>query len=149
MAGQLCLDDRRCRAGLNLDGIPQYGTMIDRRLVQPFLMVYSARPGRSGASDAIYRRAASRYIRCDVRDTLHLDFSDMNLWGGPFRKDGALGTLPPARAVEITRAIVRQYFDQELLGRRSALLAGKPVFPEVTVKVVPPVSQYSAKASSG
>jgi alpha-beta hydrolase superfamily lysophospholipase len=134
VAGEFCLADRRCRAGLNLDGIPQSGTMIDRRLARPFLMVYSARPGRTGASDAIYRRAASRYYRCDVRDTLHLDFSDMVLWDGPLRQSGALGTLAPARAVEVTRTIVRQYFDQELLGRRSPLLAGKVTLPEVTVK---------------
>lgn len=133
-AGEFCLDDRRCRAGLNLDGIPQYGTMIDRRLSKPFLMVYSARPGRTGASDAIYRRAASRYYRCDVRDTLHLDFSDMVLWDGPLRQGSALGTLPPLRAVEITRTIVRQYFDQELRGKRSPLLTGKTALPEVTVK---------------
>jgi len=130
-----CLDDQRCKAGLNLDGIPQYGTMIDRRMSQPFLMVYSARPGRTGASDAIYRRAASRYYRCDVRDTLHLDFSDVILWGGPLSK--ALGTIAPARAIEITRAIVRQYFDQELLGRPSPLLTKKETFPEVTVTVYP------------
>jgi len=131
ISGAFCLEDRRCRAGLNLDGIPQYGTMIDRRMPQPFLMVYSARPGRTGASDAIYRRAASRYYRCDVRDTLHVDFSDMVLWGGPLRENGALGTLPPARAVEITRMIIRQYFDQELLGKASPLLAGKTKLPEV------------------
>jgi len=91
----------------------------------------------SRASDAIYRRAVSRYCRCDVRDTLHLDFSDMVLWGGPLRKSGALGTLPPARAIEITRFIVRQYFDQELLGRRSAMLSGKAPLPEVTVRTFP------------
>jgi predicted dienelactone hydrolase len=141
-SGQFCLGDRRCRAGLNLDGIPQYGTMIDQRLPGPFLMVYSARPGRAGASDAIYRRAAQRYYRVDVRDTLHLDFSDTILWGGPFHPGKELGTLPPARAVEITRAIVRQYFDQELLGRRSPLLEGrkgpgKATFPEVTVRLLP------------
>jgi predicted dienelactone hydrolase len=141
VSGQFCLDDRRCRAGLNLDGIPQYGSMIDRHMAQPFLMVYSARPGRAGASDAIYRRAAARYYRCDVRDTLHLDFSDAVLWGGPFRKNGALGTLPPARTVEITRTIVRQYFDQELLGRPSPLLAGKTALPEVTVKMFPEASK--------
>jgi len=135
VSGEFCLADGRCRAGLNLDGIPQYGTMIDRHLSQPFLMVYSARPGRTGASDAIYRRAASRYYRCDVRNTLHLDFSDMILWDGPLRQSGALGTLPPARAVEITRTIVREYFDQALLGRPSPVLAGKTTLPEVTVKV--------------
>jgi predicted dienelactone hydrolase len=132
-SGQFCLEDRRCRAGLNLDGIPQYGTMIDQRLSVPFLMVYSARPGRVGASDAIYRRAATRYDRVDVRNTLHLDFSDMILWGGPLR-ERALGTLAPARATEITRTIVLQYFDQELRGKPSPLLAGKETFPEVTVR---------------
>jgi predicted dienelactone hydrolase len=137
VAAAFCLDDPRCKAGLNLDGIPQYGSMIDRRMSQPFLMVYSARPGRTGASDAIYRRAASRYYRCDVRDTLHLDFSDAILWGGPLRKAGALGTISPSRAVEITRAIVRQYFDQELLGRPSPFLSKKEAFPEVTVSLLP------------
>jgi pimeloyl-ACP methyl ester carboxylesterase len=136
-SGQFCLEDRRCRAGLNLDGIPQYGTMIDQRLSVPFLMVYSARPGRAGASDAIYRRAATRYDRVDVQNTLHLDFSDMVLWGGPLRQ-GALGTLAPPRAVEITRTLVRQYFDQELLGKPSPLLAGKETLPEVAVRRATP-----------
>jgi predicted dienelactone hydrolase len=136
-SGQFCLEDRRCRAGLNLDGIPQYGTMIDQRLTVPFLMVYSAREGRTGASDAIYRRAAPRYIRVDVQNTKHVDFTDMILWGGPLRQ-GALGTIDPLRAVEITRAVIRQFFDQELLGKPAPLLAGTQTFPEVTVRRFPP-----------
>ena len=140
-AGQFCLDDRRCAAGLNLDGIPQYGTMIDRPLSRPFLMVYSARPGRAGASDAIYRRAAAPYYRIDVGKTLHLDFSDMIFWGGPLHDRGALGTLAPVRAAEITRAIVRQYFDQMLSSRRSPLLAGESTFPEVTVRRISPAGR--------
>jgi predicted dienelactone hydrolase len=137
-AGQFCVEDRRCRAGLNLDGIPQYGTMIDKATQRPFLMVYSARPGRAGASDAIYEKANLPYYRVDVRDTRHLDFSDMTFWGGPLRKIPVLGTMPPARASEITRVIVRQYFDQELLGQRSPLLTGTPLFPEVSVRTFPP-----------
>jgi predicted dienelactone hydrolase len=39
-AGQFCVEDKRCVAGLNLDGIPQYGTMIDQSFGRPFLMVY-------------------------------------------------------------------------------------------------------------
>ena len=137
-SGQFCVEDRRCLAGLNLDGIPQYGAMIDTPMPRPFLMVYSARPGRGGASDAIYRRAGHPYIRVDVRDTGHLEFSDMVFWGGPLRERPVLGAIAPARAVEITRAIVRQYFDERLLGKRSPLLAGEPLFPEVTVRTVPP-----------
>jgi pimeloyl-ACP methyl ester carboxylesterase len=135
-AGQFCSEDIRCKAGLNLDGIPQSGTMIDHSLRRPFLMVYSARPGRTGASDAAYRRGASSYLRADVRDTLHLDFSDMIYWGGPLRERAILGKLAPERITEITRAIIRSFFDQQLRGRKSKLLAGEPAYPEVTVRTI-------------
>jgi hypothetical protein len=135
-AGQFCVDDERCRAALNLDGIPQFGGMVGAKLGRPFLMVYSARPGRAGASDVVYRRAAAPYYRVDVRDALHLEFSDLPWWGGPLRERGAFGALAPGRALEITRAIVRQFFDQELLGRKSPMLAGQAPFTEVTVQTV-------------
>jgi predicted dienelactone hydrolase len=131
-AAQFCADDRRCRAALNLDGIPQYGPMIDRPFGKPFMMVYSARPGRVGASDAIYREAASRYYRADVHDTRHLDFSDMVFWA-PLRQRQALGTLDPIRATAITRQLVREYFDQELRGRPSPLLGRSAALPGVEI----------------
>ncbi|HET9704949.1 MAG TPA: hypothetical protein VFP85_12990 [Vicinamibacterales bacterium] len=135
MAGQFCVEDRRCKAALNLDGIPQYGAMIDTPFPAPFLMVYSGRPGRAGASDIIYRRAASKYYRVDVKDTLHLDFTDMNYWGGPIAKR-AFGALGAARAAEVTRTIVREFFGQEILNQPSALLAGKAPLEGVTVSRV-------------
>ena len=133
VAGQFCVEDRRCKAGLNLDGIPQYGTMIDTPMTAPFLMVYSGRAGRAGASDTIYRGSASRYYRVDVKDTLHLDFTDMNFWGGPLRQRGAYGVIAPARAAEVTRTIVREFFAQEILGQKSGLLAGEEQWDGVTV----------------
>ena len=134
VAGEFCLRDERCRAGLNLDGIPQSGSMIASRMQRPFMMVYSARPGRLGASDAIYRRAASRYYRVDVDDTRHIDFSDMIFWGGPLKAGGASGSIAPNRAAEVTRLIVRQYFDQELRGVPSPLLKGTQRLPDVHVR---------------
>jgi len=136
-SAQFCVEDPRCRAGLNLDGIPQYGAMIDTPMARPFLMVYSERPGRAGASDPIYRRSARPYYRVDMKGTRHLEFSDMVFWGGPLRERPVLGTLAAARAAELTALIVRQYFDQELLGRRSMLLTGASVPPELTVKTMP------------
>jgi hypothetical protein len=132
-SGQFCVDDRRCKAGLNLDGIPQYGTMIDSGMRQPFLMVYSGRAGRLGASDAIYRKA-SKYYRVDVADTMHIDFSDMILWGGPLAGRPMFGKIAPSRAAEVTRAIVREYFDQELRSRPSPLLSKKTTMAGVTVR---------------
>jgi predicted dienelactone hydrolase len=135
MAGQFCVEDRRCKAALNLDGIPQYGAMIDTPFPAPFLMVYSGRPGRAGASDLIYRRAAAKYYRVDVKDTLHLDFSDMNYWGGPIAKR-AFGAIGAARAADVTRTIVREFFGQEILNQPSALLSGKAPMEGVTVSQV-------------
>jgi predicted dienelactone hydrolase len=125
VAGQFCVEDRRCRAGLNLDGIPQSGTMVDTTMPAPFLMVYSGRPGRLGANDVLYRRAASVYYRVDVDSTRHLDFSDMPMWGGPLSGPAGHGSITPERAVEATRMVVREYFDQELRGKPSALVAGR------------------------
>jgi dienelactone hydrolase len=132
-AADFCAVDRRCRAALNLDGSPQYGAMIDRTMPGAMLMVYSARPGRAGANDAIYRGAAARYYRVDVAGTKHLDFSDLNFWGGRLREVPALGDIDPARASTVVRTIVREYFDQELRGRRSPLLAGAATLPEARV----------------
>lgn len=137
MAGQFCVDDRRCRAGLNFDGIPQYGTMIEATFPAPFLMVYSGRPGRAGANDYIYGRAASRYYRVDVAETLHLDFSEMIFWGGPLRQRGAFGAIAPARALELTRLIARSFFTQELLGQPSTLFSASQPPPGLTVRALP------------
>lgn len=134
MAGQFCVEDRRCKAGLNLDGIPQYGTMIDTSMPVPFMMVYSGRPGRAGASDLIYRRAASKYYRADVADSLHVDFSEMNFWGGPLRQRGAFGKITPQRAAEITRLLVREFFAQEVRGQQSAVMSGRSAVAGVTVR---------------
>jgi len=124
-AGQFCLESARCRAALNLDGSPQYGTMIDEPLSRPLLMVYSDREGRVGASEAVYRRASSPYYRVEVRETLLQNFSDVGFWPEPLRPRGALGPIAPAAAAAITRRIVREFFDQELAGRPSPLLAGR------------------------
>ena len=132
-----CAVDRHCQAALNLDGIPQYGTLIDSPMNRPFMMVYSGRTGRLGASDVIYRRAAKPYQRVDVADTLHVDFSDMGLWGGPLAGRPMFGKLPAERAVAVTRQIVREYFDEQLRGRRSGLLSGRD--PIAGVRVHPPV----------
>jgi hypothetical protein len=90
----------------------------------PFMMVYSGRAGRAGASDLIYSRSASKYYRADVADTLHIDFSEMNFWGGPLRQRGAFGNIAPERALELTRLLVREFFTQEILGRQSLMLRG-------------------------
>ena len=91
--------------------------------------------------DPISDNSLPCYYRVDVKDTRHLDFSDMVFWGGPLRERSVMGAIEPACAVDATRAIVRQYFDQELLGQRSPMLSGSAPFPEVTVQTVAPIAR--------
>jgi len=139
-AAQFCAEDKACGGALNLDGIPQYGPMIDRTtpMNKPIVMVYSARPGRAGANDVIYGPASSVYYRVDVENTRHLDFADMTLWGGPLRELPVLGFIDPIRATSITRTILVQFFDQVLSGRPSPVLnstAPMPL-PGVTIRKI-------------
>jgi len=110
--------------------------MIDTTMPVPFLMVYSGRPGRLGANDVLYRRAAAVYYRVDVDSTRHLDFSDLPLWGGPLSGPGGHGSITPQRAVEVTRIVVREYFDQELRKKPSALLGRTLRLPGVEARRV-------------
>jgi len=41
------------------------------------------------------------------------------------RERHATGAIDPAHAVDVTRTLVREFFDQELRGRPSPLLAGE------------------------
>jgi hypothetical protein len=70
-----------------------------------------------------------------VKDTLHLDFTDMNYWGGPIAKR-AFGARGAARSAEVTRCVVREFFGQEILKQPSALLSGKEPMNGVTVSEV-------------
>ncbi len=62
--------------------------------------------------------------------------SNAIFWAGPLRTRGAPGTLAHARVPEITSAIVREYFDQTMMGRPSPILGGTVRFPEVSVRAV-------------
>ena len=135
-SAEYCLGEHRCAAILNLDGIPQYGSMIDQRLGRPLLMMYSSRPGRVGASDAIYERTAQPYYKVVADNTLHLDFTDMAFWP-PLRERKIIGGAAPDVVTANTRVVVQEFFDQELLGRRSPILSGRRQLPGITVVKLP------------
>jgi hypothetical protein len=61
----------------------------------------------------------------------------MTFWGGPLRERPVLGSIAPERVTAIARTVVREFFDQELLGRRSPLLAGSEKLPEVAARKLP------------
>lgn len=125
-----CARDPRCKAALNLDGSPQYGDLIDHPGTRPFLMVYAARPGRIGVSDLVYGRSGAAW-RAVIAGALHLNFGDFQYRRGAQRFTDALGPISAERSTAIVHQLVREWFDEQLLGRKSVLLAGEPVFAEL------------------
>jgi len=125
-----CARDPRCRAAINLDGSPQYGDLIDHPDSRPFLMVYAARPGRLGVSDAIYAKGDSAW-RADLAGALHLNFGDFQYRTGTARLGNALGTITAERSTTVVHRVVLDWFGHWLLGRRSPLLTGESPFPEL------------------
>jgi dienelactone hydrolase len=137
-AAEFCRVDARCAAALNLDGIPQYGSMLDAGAARPFLMLYTERDGRVGASDVIYRNTRAPYWRAVLARSRHLDPSDWALFGPVLRRGGGFGTVEGDEAVRLTNRLVREWFDQELRGRPSPLLSGTQPEPGLTVERVSP-----------
>lgn len=159
-AAAVCQTDARCRAALNLDGIPQYGALagdpadstgrrvgapaeplrrsLRRSLRRPLLMLYTERPGRVGASDVLYRDVAAPYWRAVLADARHLDPSDWPLFGPQLRRGPGFGPIPPDEAVRRTNALLVAWFDHTLRGRPSPLLAGARPIPGLTVRRLTP-----------
>ena len=144
-AAEFCRVDARCRAALNLDGIPQYGAMLDSGATRPSLVLYTERPGRVGASDVIYRNSRAPYWRVVLADSRHLDASDWPLFGPP-AQPGGRGTIEPRKAARLTALVTGEWFDQQLRGRRSALLSGTAKVDGLTV--TPPNAPAQSDGSS-
>lgn len=133
VAGEVCMLDRRCKAGVNLDGI-QLGSLIDGSLEQPFMMMYSAI--NAGQNDLVFARSHNLQYRVVVRNTVHTDYCDFPLISPLFKYVGAAGSLDPYRMEEILNRYLLAFFNKHLLGIDSPLLNGPETdYPEVDFQV--------------
>jgi predicted dienelactone hydrolase len=133
VAGEVCMRDGRCKAGVNLDGV-QLGDLIDGSLDQPFLMMYSA--VNAGQNDSVFDRFRNTYYRVVVQGTVHTDYCDFPLISPLFRVAGAAGSLNPYRMEKIINSYLLAFFGKHLTGIDSPLLNGPdPEFPEVDFRV--------------
>ena len=149
VAAQACAIDPRLKAGLNMDGL-LFGSAAKLGAKQPFLFMNSDYP-RPTAADlhsphGTHRRSSltdewgfgqrERWFRqhggynLTIRDATHANFSDAPLKS---RIDRGGGKISVDRAMRIINAYTVAFFELELKGRPSPLLApqsGSP-FPEV------------------
>jgi len=141
---QFCHDDRRCKAGIDIDGAP-YGSVVQEGLKQPFMIVLSdhSRELSDPASrqihadiQSIYDRLPNGRVLITIRGANHFSFSDQMLLKSHYvirllRLFG-VGALDGRRGLAITAECVHTFFDVYLKDAPAALL-NKPsqLYPEV------------------
>ena len=136
--GGVCMVDRRCAAGINLDGGDYHGTPFNANMPAPFMMFYSdfssiiaqfAAMGLEvpddyeprGFNDFSYERHETAGLRSDVvrlkvNGATHLGVSDFSWFmRRPFR-DAFFGTVDADAMLQIQNDFVRGFFDTHIRG---------------------------------
>jgi len=144
-AAQFCHDDARCKAGIDIDGMP-FGNVIQQGLQQPFFFImsdHSKEPGaeaRSVKSDieSIYNKTPEgERWQVTIIGANHFSFSDQMLTKSAIfvsilQELGMFGRLEKRRGLVVTSACVHTFFDVYLKGGPSYELSNLPaLYPEV------------------
>ncbi|HLL74456.1 MAG TPA: hypothetical protein VK421_04265, partial [Pyrinomonadaceae bacterium] len=132
-AGQACVDDPRCKAALNIDGL-QRGRLLDEPPAVPFMFVSSEfyfESGR-GVNAPVYDRVRNQAYEIMVRGSGHLNFTDFYLVSPLLQWAGAVGPADGPRVQQLLNAYTLAFFDKHLEGEPAPLLDGPPPdYPEV------------------
>jgi len=133
VTGQVCLEDDRFKAGVNLDGT-QFGTLIDSYLHQPFMFMNSGES--KDHNDFVYDRTKNITYSVTIKGSSHMDFTDM-FFTSPIIKKINKKAIPDKRMYRIANAYIVAFFNEYLRGKDSPLLDGPSEdFPEVVFKIV-------------
>lgn len=116
-AGNVCLTDERCHAGVNLDG----GTyaQLDATIARPFLFMSSER--YRGYDEVFLSHTTGPSYAIVVGGSDHANYSDLCLLDPP---RVMIGDIEPARMLAIVNTYVLAFLDQHLKGESDLLLDG-------------------------
>jgi len=135
-AGQFCVTDERCKAGINLTGF-MYGDIVDTNVVQPFMFVSEEELWCRDCyvNDLFYKRAESNAYQMKIRGARHSSFGDPSLWGGKIDILGEGATIEGERMAKIQNDYTLAFFDKHLKNLESPLLDGLSLdYPEVVFR---------------
>ncbi|WP_089315224.1 alpha/beta hydrolase family protein [Actinomadura mexicana] len=145
-AAEVMAEDRRVRAGVDLDGSVN-GPVATTGLDRPFMLMGNATHTRDNDSTWNDFWSNLRGWRLDLRlsDSAHQTFTDMPPLVQQLEKavplspevvarlDSSFGTIPADRAIAAQRAYLNAFFDLHLRHRDGSLLSGPSAkFPEIT-----------------
>jgi predicted dienelactone hydrolase len=132
-AGQFCVTDARCGAGINLTGF-MYGDIVDRNLAQPFMFLNEEELWCPDCyvNDLFYKRAQSSAYQLKIRGARHASFGDIMLYGWLVQSASDEPAIEGERMIYIQNVYSLAFFDKHLKGLAAPLLDGpSPDCPEV------------------
>jgi pimeloyl-ACP methyl ester carboxylesterase len=141
---EFCREDPRCRAAIDLDGIP-FGGVVQNGLQHPLMFLLSDHSGETSDPDShrvvdriqsIYDRAAEGAWYLTIRRANHFSFSDQILLNSQIamRAIPGLGRLDGRRGLAIVADYVHTFFDVELNGAdRRSVIALSEKYDEIQV----------------
>ena len=141
---QFCHDDVRCKACIDVDGIP-LGSAAREGITQPVMFLLSDHRGESGDETGqaqanfgsmFNRLAGDRWMEIMIRGANHYMFSDNNAL---LRNPEMMWLLRMARVVKIdgprqvavAAYFIRAFFDVHLNGAPASELQARAAYPEV------------------
>lgn len=134
-AGQFCVTDSRCKAGINIDGF-MFGDILDNNLKVPFMFIHSENPAlKPGLAGALfYERAESSAYIVQINGSSHGDLGAPNPSGKSiiFDMEVSFFRFPDgAYLARIMNDYILAFFDDHLRDQPSPLLNGTSPYPEV------------------
>ena len=144
---QFCHDDSRCRAAVDLDGIP-FGSVVREGLNKPCMFVLSdhsrelSDPSSQqvlGEIESIYKRLPRGSLYVVIHNANHFSFSDQILLNSQIlihllQRTKRFGNLDGRRGLAISAEYVHTFFDLSLKGAPATSMTSLLMkYPEVQV----------------
>lgn len=123
-AGQFCVTDKRCKAGINLSGF-MFGDAVEKAFPRPFMIMESIEPWCTDCDpicDLFYENSISTIYMVRINAAKHSNFTDFSLMGGVNKLQGNIGPINGKRFLKIQNDYVLAFFNQYLKGESSDLL---------------------------
>lgn len=136
-AGQFCVTDKRCQAGINLGGF-MFGDIVEKNLARPFMFMESEESWCQDClpiNDLFYHQAKSSVFMVKIKGSRHGNFTDLSLAKNFIMSDGVVGPIDGSKFLQIQNDYVLQFFNKYLKDLPAPLLDGSSSkYPEVIFK---------------
>jgi hypothetical protein len=151
-AAQFCHDDQRCKAGIDIDGIP-FGSVIQDGLHRPFFFLMSDHSKEKSGPESKTVEENIQLIEDSIPEEKrwgmtitganHFTFSDQMFVKSPvliffLRRIGVVGALDKRRGIAIASACLHTFFDVYLKGAPAKEMNNLPsLHPELKLGIKP------------